>query len=592
MKANKLAKAEFGKILQRPAIFFMTAFILFTLIILAFCYTPVLRQDNSINHNILNTTVSDAFSAFNTTSTGNNTTKSSLDAMLDDAVTKLTTYNSSSNLLDLIKEKVQDLQTFLTQSGGTGFYPLLLNLANNPDSQTAKSNFSTALVNLRNEVLDIYTFLDTGITNDNVNFYITYNQLAGLKGFFFNFYNFIPRQASLSEMSSSQLILIGEKIVQDFSVTSKLNQLNSFSLIQLDASKINEIINKYYTEISHSSGSNTLLSLKYKEIQDFASENQNSNEPDDIEAINNMFTEYKNIAIIATELINCSFDLQKAGNFSDNQLCNFIGFNDINKYILNESLILNNYLLENKIFDGNYLLNFSLTSTVGYEVSAYDFCFFSMQIISVIIIIFCLFFTVSGLAGEQSSGTLKMLAMRPYNKSKIIKGKILASVYFMMFFIMISVVASFIIGAVLFGVVPGNILLVFNGSFVVSVYPAFVILIYLLCLAFNITLFISIASFISVASRSGTFSVLFTFIIFLCGMILNALCSSMGLYSFLPFAHMDLFKYFGNAENPGVLFGVNMISDGNFFVSLIYIVVLIFILNLFTKKIFNKRDIA
>lgn len=585
MNTTKSIKAESRKNFKKPAILFMTACISFALIVLSIIFSPVLRHNNSVNFYNEYATVNEIFNAYNANEMGN-MTKYSFDYSLNKAVNKINNFNSV-DLLQTLKNKVEDLQNFLTQTGGMGFYPLLLNFTNNPNNESARYNFINALINLEDQVLDINDFLTNDITQENINFYITYGQFAEIKTFFFNFSNFIPNQSILINMYSSQLIEIGEKIVFDFSVTAKLNQIKALNPIQFDSEFMNEIIENYFNDIVYGSGSDTLLSLKYNEIQNFVNENASSSDADDISAIYRTMTEYKNIALIATQILTDSFNLAKAGNYSDKQLSTFVGFENINKYALNENLALNKYLFENQIFDGNYLVNFSLSSTVGYQVSAYDFCFFSMQIISIIIVIFAIFLIISGIKKEQYA---EFQTLNFFDKNKIIRENTISNINSILAMLMISIIASFILGVVLYGLVPGNILFIFNASLVVPVYPGFAILIYLVCLVLFIAFFISLATLFANIFKSGIVAFISAFFILFCAVILNAFCSLTGFYSILPFAHLDLFKYFGNAEMPSELFGVNMILDGNFYFSFIYVILLISIINFIAKLIYNKKN--
>ena len=100
------------------------------------------------------------------------------------------------------------------------------------------------------------------------------------------------------------------------------------------------------------------------------------------------------------------------------------------------------------------------------------------------------------------------------------------------------------------------------------------------------------SSLLSVILRSTAFATFITFIIYLAGIIINAVWANTTWYVFLPFAHLDLFKYFGGASSSPQLFGINTILDGNFLVSLIVIIGLILIMDVATKVIFKKRDIS
>lgn len=624
MKSTKLAKSELVKLFMRPAIYFLTGFLVVALILVSIIYNPTPREDNKINFGTINQTVSDVFSVFNDSSSTDKDAKINIDKNLNEAYNRLNTFNTASDLRETIITKIEKIQTFMTQSSGSGFYNLLITLANNPNDENARKNFINALSVLREDALSIFTFLDTEINSENIDFYITQNQLTHIKDFFYKLATIIAREAYLQTYQSDELINLGNRISEDYDVSLVIEKLTSYKKIELNQDSVNQIINKYYNKIVYTgklvsstydnqSGINTtndeknennenqnesqeditVLDEIYTQAVLFVSKNADSKESKDIDDLNLILTQYKNASIISTNLINASFAIEKAKGYSDKEINNYIGFSGFNSGTYKEQIQLNEYLLNNKIFDGKYLNNFNINSTIGTEVSAYDFAFFAMQILSFVITIFAIFFTVSSIAGEQAGGTMKMLAMRPYTKTKIITGKLLSCICFSLMFVVIASITSFVVGFSLFGMgSEGNIIVVFNSSFAFELPAILVFIIYLIMLMFNIIFYIMVSDLLSVILRSTAFATFITFIIYLAGIIINAVWANTTWYVFLPFAHLDLFKYFGGASSSPQLFGINTILDGNFLVSLIVIIGLILIMDVATKVIFKKRDIS
>ncbi|MDD4816097.1 MAG: ABC transporter permease subunit [Clostridia bacterium] len=592
MKVNKLAKAELGKIFLRPAIYFMTAFLVFALIIISFSYSPTPRPSNLTNFGTATQNVSDVFSTFNNSVSANLNSKAKLDEKLNDTYTQIQDFTTASSIYDVILDTITPLNTSITSSFDGSFLNKLHILSENPTNSTARSNFVNALAEVRLTAYNLYE-LTNSIDSENIDFYASTTDINLIKNLFNSIVSAIPRTDNLSLLSSQELINLGERVRNQYSLTSTIQLMQSFDKIEISTEKLDSIFESFYNNIVFIEENTTnTLNVIFAEIETFATENSSGESAEIILQLNKLITKYKNATLVASALLQNSFNLEKAGGMPDSQLKNFVGFESFNTYIIKENITFNNYLLENQIFDGEYFINFNFGTTIGYTETAYDFTFYAMQILSVIITIFCLFFTVTILAGEHINGTMKMLAIRPYSRDRIISGKILSCVYFMIMFIIISAVASFAVGYSMFGFANGTMLLVFNSATVVAIPPYLAILLYLVSLGINIAVYICISALLSVLFRSNTFALFVTFVVYFFGILFNAISTGASWFALTPFAHLDLFKYLGNSNSTGALFGLNMIADGNFYFSLGYTLVLIIALNTITKIVFRRRDIA
>ena len=605
MKANKLARAEFGKLFMRPAIYFMTAFLVIALVLATLLYTPTVRENSNVNFNSLNQTVSDIYSAFNDETSTSTNSKVVIDTAFLNTYKQIATFNSSSNTLNAIIEKAQHIDSFLDESSGTSFYNLLKMLANNQNDSSVKANFVNSLLQLKTMVYEINNFLGNEVNSQTIDFYITISEYEEINRFFQSFYDVIPREAVLSEHQAEELIHLGNLIVEKYMLDEVIAQLSSYEKIQLDQEKFDALKVEYFLPIAtnemrvaigeeQTENENTsIMDDLYSQITAFVKEKSDSTKPEDIDTINLLITKYKNVSKIGAVLLDTSFQLSKNQGKSDVSIGAYMGFSDFNSYALKESMLLNDYLLENSIFDGKYYNNLSFSQTMGTVPTAFDFAFYSMQILTIIITVFCIFFVVSGIAGEQSGGTMKMIATRPFRKTKIITGKLLSCFYFMLMFLPIATVASVVVGAAQFGFGANyNVIMIFNAQFVIAVPSVIAFLIYLLTLIVSTFFFVALACFISVIFSSTAFATFTTFIIYLVGIIFNSLFALNSWYPFMPFAHLDLFRYFGGAETSPVFLGINLTLDANFFISLAVSVGSIFILILSSKLIFKKKDIS
>lgn len=594
MRVNKLSKAEFKKIFYRPAIYFMTAFLVLALIVITFAFNPKTTRDSFVDYSAPNQAVADVLATFTSSTSDNENHKVNLDKKLEDAKLYVENFTQNAGSYDYLLEQYTNLNKLLTQTTAGSFRDNLIYLAQNKNTSNAtqaKANFVISLDNIKATLANIRTFFESGIDSNTIDFYITLEAVNSLKIFIDEFYQFIPRSASLSAMSATELITLGETINTKYQVAASLEVVENLQKINVPAETTQTIINDYYNNIVFTN-SNGVLATIYAEIEEFAATNGTLKDEEAITQINALLNQYKNATNIAVNLIYDAFHIEKLGSFSNKTIINYIGFENYNVYTLNEALVLNNYLLDNKIFDANYSLNFNMGVISGQQTSELDFTFFAMQILSIIITIFCIFFISSSISGDTASGTMKMIAMRPYKKSQIISGKILASVKFAFLFIIISFIAALSVGIAMNGINLSTIsLLVFNSSAIISLPSYVVILIYLLSVFLNILFFILLTALLSVVFKNNSFSVFVTFLIYVFGLATSALTSGQAWFNFTPYATLDLLKFFGNANAAPSFLGMNMLIDGNFFLSFGFYVLLCIVMIVTTKTLFKNRDI-
>ena len=366
--------------------------------------------------------------------------------------------------------------------------------------------------------------------------------------------------------------------------------LNALKEITLDVTEVNRLVEQYYNNIAV--GEDSRLSLYENQIEEYYLAHIGSSEEEDMQELNDMFSNYKSIVLMAKECLDNSFTLLKVNDISNATLSSYVGFSDLNKYTLEESLTKNTYLLDNGKFDKDFANNFNFGTTAGFTTTAYDFTIYAMQILTFIIAVFCLFFGAGLIAGEFTGKTMKMLAIRPYTRNKIYLGKLLACVAFMLILLLISFVASFVVGAILYGVDLPNVLLIINATSATVVHPMVVMLIYLASSILNLLFYISLALLLSVVFRSSTVAVLTSFIVYVVTILCNMLMVTVSWFKWLPIAHLDIFKYFGGASSTGGFLTFNTIIDANLWLSFGYILGIILVFNLASLIVFKKRNIT
>lgn len=571
MKIFRLARAELNKLFQRPAIFLMAGFLVVALVLVSFFYNPTLRTDTRISYQGANTTeIHTQFQAEKTTIIAE------LSSLVDEINTETYNLNNNSSRLDELKNLIANAEGALED-----FHSELLKDSKNINNMRSK------LEVYKTRVLNIQTFLSTIETN--IDFFITTGQLNTLKSFFERLNNDIP--SNTTNYTVDNMVELGNFLVLNRNFSDHVYPtLNALKEITLDVTEVNRLVEQYYNNIAV--GENSRLSLYENQIEEYYLAHIGSSEEEDMQELNDMFSNYKSIVLMAKECLDNSFTLLKVNDISNATLSSYVGFSDLNKYTLEEALTKNTYLLDNGKFDKDFANNFNFGTTAGFTTTAYDFTIYAMQILTFIIAVFCLFFGAGLIAGEFTGKTMKMLAIRPYTRNKIYLGKLLACVAFMLILLLISFVASFVVGAILYGVDLHNVLLIINATSATVVHPMVVMLIYLASSILNLLFYISLALLLSVVFRSSTVAVLTSFIVYVVTILCNMLMVTVSWFKWLPIAHLDIFKYFGGASSTGGFLTFNTIIDANLWLSFGYILGIILVFNLASLIVFKKRNIT
>lgn len=571
MKIFRLARAELNKLFQRPAIFLMAGFLVVALVLVSFFYNPTLRTDTRISYQGANTTeIHTQFQAEKTTIIAE------LSSLVDEINTETYNINNNSSRLDELKNLIANAEGALED-----FHSELLKDSKNINNMRSK------LEVYKTRVLNIQTFLSTIETN--IDFFITTGQLNTLKSFFERLNNDIP--SNTTNYTVDNMVELGNFLVLNRNFSDHVYPtLNALKEITLDVTEVNRLVEQYYNNIAV--GEDSRLSLYENQIEEYYLAHIGSSEEEDMQELNDMFSNYKSIVLMAKECLDNSFTLLKMNDISNATLSSYVGFSDLNKYTLEEALTKNTYLLDNGKFDKDFANNFNFGTTAGFTTTAYDFTIYAMQILTFIIAVFCLFFGAGLIAGEFTGKTMKMLAIRPYTRNKIYLGKLLACVAFMLILLLISFVASFVVGAILYGVDLPNVLLIINATSATVVHPMVVMLIYLASSILNLLFYISLALLLSVVFRSSTVAVLTSFIVYVVTILCNMLMVTVSWFKWLPIAHLDIFKYFGGASSTGGFLTFNTIIDANLWLSFGYILGIILVFNLASLIVFKKRNIT
>lgn len=327
------------------------------------------------------------------------------------------------------------------------------------------------------------------------------------------------------------------------------------------------------------------------------------------EAISNIsfhISEYSLLAETYKEYVNDKIVVSITSNHSKPIYTAYYNydFENFNLYQYNERLTQNEYYITNNIYENSFLSNFSYNQKSGNDTNVYDFMYFSMEFCTVIIIIFAMMLMCNLITSETESGTIKLLLVRPYKRGKVITAKLMATLFFVLTFMLFSSVLTFVGGYFMFGYTSQNVLAVFNASTAFVIHPLLLMLINIISLTIDVSFYVFLALMISIIFKNyaGSISCALVLIIInyalngLFGGVLNISLNSSFWYTILPSMNLHLFKYFGNTflnSSANALQSILITSIENS-MSILYSVLITIgysvVFLLIAYNVFKKRD--
>lgn len=255
---------------------------------------------------------------------------------------------------------------------------------------------------------------------------------------------------------------------------------------------------------------------------------------------------------------------------------------EFNEYLADENILdsvkqefekeiqLNNYRIENNIQPVE-------------NKSLWGFMEGSDSLIS-LITLFAVIIGAGIVANEFSWGSIKLLLIRPVNRSKILLSKYLATLIFVLLLLVLLFVSSFLTGGILFGFdgttqphlsyQDGNVVessMVLN---ILSIYSYGII---------DLLLIVSFAFMISTVFRNSSLSIGIAIFLMFTGSNIVLLLSGYDWVKYILFANMNLRQYVD---------GIPVVEGMTMSFSILMLVIYFVVFNLISWIVFNKRDVS
>lgn len=260
-------------------------------------------------------------------------------------------------------------------------------------------------------------------------------------------------------------------------------------------------------------------------------------------------TDYSLLSSSYNNIILGKLLLSIADKYDTSVYTDFYGYNfdEFNKYQTRETITINDYYIQNNTYSNSYLNQFAYNQNSGTKTNVYDYMYFTLELCTLIIIIFSMMLVCNLITGETESGTIKLLLVRPFKRSKIVTAKLLATIFFVITFMFFSSVITFIGGYFLYGPATTNVLAVFNSGTPFEISPLLLMVINVISLTFDVIFFVLLALMISILCKNFAASISCSLVLLILNYALNIIFGGAFWYTLLPGMNLHLFKFFGNS---------------------------------------------
>ena len=377
------------------------------------------------------------------------------------------------------------------------------------------------------------------------------------------------------------------------SVSSALaTTLNELELVSLSQEKIDELKEFINVKIGN------ITTAIQTSITEFVSENGATILSNKKNELLNMFTNYKTTTLNAITYIENELAFEILTRKTASEMQDVKDYETFNLYEAKETNVKIDYLIANTAFDQDFADVFSYGVSTTNDTNAWDFMFYAMKLSSIFIVLFAIIMASNILAYEFDTGTIKLLAIRPFKRHKILFGKMLAVMSFVAIFVLFSALIAFVAGWSSFPVTTMAVLGVFNASTAYVMSPFVLMLINILAIILEVFFYVVIALSISTIFRSFAGAMTTSVVAYMFAMVLNLVFAGTLWYSYIPFVNTDFFRFMGGMFNSPLgntglsgLFSVELLSNSSLALSAtIYLTTTVLITSL-AYMVFKKRDI-
>lgn len=577
---HKVIGFELKKMVSRPGIYILALLLAGLLTVTAFIYKPTQHKNE---YNTLNgSTVVEVATNFDNYKTQYDSEVASSYALAQ----KIAGKNSKEYEFE-IAELHQDLKAKIE-----AFADIAVN------STASSSNKLNSLQQIHNSsnsgAFDVlYATVFAGLGDSNSDFYPITTPKANYNSLLEN--SIIIKDDIDATITNGEYQKLAEKLVNDYSKTiaTCLNGLtypNYSNVIKTFATNGN-----YYNVTIERQN---IILRKMEEIKTQAT--ANGGEFNDsktlINKYNDLFNEYRLTTEIYNKLLNFTLKDTALDNYSTSQRLSVKYFEDVDFYKNRENLTKFTHYIETDTSDYSYANPLSFDFTSNEKTNAYDYTYYALSLFGVILIAFAITFASYSIAGETKDGTMRFVSIRPVGRSSLILGKFFSIAIISFIMLIFSAVASMVVGGFMFGMQSLKILSVVNASKVIIIHPMVSLLAFVGATYIKLLIYISIAMLLTSFLKSDLLALIITLLVYVVNLMLPLFFGTNSWLRFNPLCNVDLYAFLGGGTVTaktvlGQIFTSVIYSGINVWLSIVFVIAIIFVLNFISVFAFKKREL-
>ena len=596
----RLFKAELKKIFLKPSIFLVTGLIIFMLAASTFIYNPSTKSDTSLNFD-KSRTIDQIYERFITSNFEGS--KIPTDLLLDNASNFVNSYNPDEDVIEKLKTDWHDVEV-LYDLGGQNDYKYYYTIWEaHQDDETLKTDLDNARNRLKDAINEFRNEYNEYVESEQKKFLVTKDVNSEIVTVLSRMYTTFDEPDSVG-MENPDLYIIESLKNNNYFTTiiNDLNKLYTFTPNQslIDSFKETKIVDEVevVNEDSPIVIARTRLSFILDSIETVYNETRNTNNTADKKQLFDLINNYYLTANYAHSIVTDGIIIDGLSQYTALDITNFAGIGDKSFYEMKENYTRTKYMFDTDTYRYNYADVFSIVQPSNNAIDAFDYSYFALRLCAFFITVYIVVLSAGAIAGEQAQGTLKLLAIRPFSRNKILRAKIFSTFAIAAILLFVSSLASIVIGGVTYGFNFTNVLVVLNAEVAIPMNPIILYLIAMLSMFIEITFYAILALFISSVFKSNIAAVSISTLVFFLSLVLNTVATRVPLLALIPFVNVNFFKYFGAAFLPyttnNILSSIltpTVFVGSTLWTSLIIYVVTFVTLLIVTHIIFKKRDI-
>jgi len=249
---------------------------------------------------------------------------------------------------------------------------------------------------------------------------------------------------------------------------------------------------------------------------------------------------------------------------------------------------INFFLNDDNVYYTQYQrpLNFN---TASHKVTAYDHAYLITSIIGFLTILFGIFCAYKLFGKDKKNGKIDIILSQNVTFGQVFIGKFLAIIFTTGAILLSFAIINLIFGFILHGTLPNPIMAVFNLTSVYTISPLLFFVIKIVGIELQVIFWATITVFLMNISRKFELTFAIAIALFLLATVFNVFFNNSLVYCLFPFIHADLTSMLGGGSLQTGFLTTSIYSYGNFYISLIYYLVIVALFFNFTKQLFKKN---